>query len=122
MTWILPIKYLHVTLVFISISFFIIRFLGRQMDADFMRTKVIRVAPHIIDTLLLASGITLTILYHLSPLNTPWLMVKLILIGGYILAGFGAMKAASSAYSTGYGILALSLICGVVFMATFKPI
>lgn len=122
MTWILPIKYLHVTLVFISISFFIIRFLGRQMDADFMRTKVIRVAPHIIDTLLLASGITLAILYNLSPLSTPWLMVKLILIGGYILAGFGAMKAASSAYSTGYGILALSLICGVVFMATFKPI
>lgn len=122
MLWILAIKHLHVTLAFISIGFFIIRFLGRQMDAGFMRLKLVRVAPHVIDTLLLASGITLAILYHLSPLTTPWLMVKLMLIGGYILAGFGAMKAGSQARRTGYGILALGLIFGAVFMATFKPI
>lgn len=122
MTLIIILKQLHIALAITSITFFLIRFLGRQLDAGFMRTRIIRVAPHIIDTLLLASGIALATLYRLSPLDADWLLVKLILIVGYIVAGVFAMKSKSELRRSIYALLALSLIFGAVFMAVLKPI
>lgn len=119
---ILLLKQLHVTLVAISISFFVLRFLGRQMEAGFIGARWIKTAPHLIDTLLLVSGISLAALYRLSPLQAPWLMVKLILILGYICAGIGAMKAADATHRMLYGLLALCLVGGVVVMAVLKPV
>ncbi|MBB3059253.1 SirB2 family protein [Microbulbifer rhizosphaerae] len=115
-------KHLHITLVVISISFFILRFLGRQMEAGFVQARWIKPAPHLIDTLLLLSGISLAVLYRLSPLQANWLMVKLILILGYIGAGIGAMKAADATHRMLYGLLALCLVGGVVLMAVLKPV
>ncbi|WP_308367298.1 MULTISPECIES: SirB2 family protein [unclassified Microbulbifer] len=119
---ILLLKQLHITLAATSIIFFIVRFLGRQMEARFVQSKWVRPAPHLIDTLLLASGISLAVLYRLSPLQAHWLMVKLILILGYIGAGIGAMKAADATHRMLYGLLALCLVGGVVLMAVLKPL
>ncbi|MGD8175471.1 SirB2 family protein [Marinimicrobium sp. ARAG 43.8] len=114
-------KHLHVSLVFISISFFLVRFLGRQLGAGFMQARAVKIAPHIIDTLLLASGITLASIYRLSPLDAHWLLVKLILIGGYIGSGFGAMKAPAELHRNLFALLALSLITGAIVLAVIKP-
>lgn len=114
-------KHLHVSLVFISISFFLIRFLGRQLNARFMQARAVKTVPHVVDTLLLASGIALASIYRLSPLDAHWLLVKLILIVGYIGAGFGAMKAPSDLQRNLFALLALSLITGVIVLAALKP-
>ncbi|WP_250458653.1 SirB2 family protein [Microbulbifer litoralis] len=115
------IKHLHITLAAISVTFFALRFCARQADAAFMRALWARVAPHLIDTLLLASGVALALIYRLSPLETHWLLVKLSLLVGYIGAGMIAMKAADSGRRLIYASLALCFVVGMVWMAVFKP-
>jgi len=117
---ILWLKYLHIGLALTSVSLFALRFIGRQQRAQFMRTRWIRVAPHLIDTLLLASGIGLAVLYRLSPLHTHWLLIKLVLVVGYIAAGFVAMKAQDSRVRLCFAVVALCLVGGVVAMAVDK--
>jgi uncharacterized membrane protein SirB2 len=54
-----------------------------------LNIKWVKIIPHIIDTVLLTSGITLILLTHQYPHQQPWLMSKLIVLLAYI--GFGAM-------------------------------
>lgn len=121
MAGLLWIKHLHITLAAISVAFFALRFCARQMDAAFMRRLWVKVAPHLVDTLLLVSGVALAVLYRLSPLEAHWLPVKLLLLLGYIGAGMGAMKAANGRLRAFYGLLALCFVAGVVSMAVLKP-
>lgn len=121
MATLIVIKQLHIALAIASIGFFILRFLGRQLEAGFIQSRPVKVLPHIVDTLLLASGITLASLYRLSPLEAHWLLAKLLLILAYIGAGFGAMKAPRFARRNAFGLLALLLFGGVVAMARLKP-
>jgi len=51
-----------------------------------------RRAPHLIDTLLLASGLTLAWQAHLLPHLIPWFGIKLILVLLYIALGIAAFR------------------------------
>ncbi|WP_346837216.1 SirB2 family protein [Microbulbifer sp. SAOS-129_SWC] len=117
---ILWLKYLHIALAATSVSFFAARLVAREMRAQFVQTRWAKVSPHLIDTLLLGSGVGLAVLYRLSPLHTHWLLIKLILVVGYIAAGFGAMKAADAGLRRFFALLALGLVGGVVTEAVGK--
>lgn len=54
-----------------------------------LNIKWVKIVPHIIDTALLVSGITLIILTQQYPHQQPWLLSKLIVLLAYI--GFGIM-------------------------------
>lgn len=114
-------KNIHITLVVISVSSFLLRFVGKQLGAGFVERRFVKTTPHIVDTLLLASGVTLAVIYRLSPLDAHWLLAKLVLIVGYIGAGTGAMRASTDLKRTGFALLALFLIVSVVLLATLKP-
>lgn len=115
-------KHLHIALAIVSVSFFLVRFVGRQMGAGFVQSRLVKTAPHLVDTLLLASGIALASLYRLSPLEAHWLLVKLVFIVAYIGAGFGAMKMPGSGQRNAFALLALGLIATVVWLARVKPL
>ena len=51
-----------------------------------------KTAPHIIDTLLLASAIVLAVQMRISPLVHTWLMAKIIALLVYIGAGMVALR------------------------------
>ena len=53
---------------------------------------VLRVLPHVVDSLLLACGIWLAVMLSLDPLRTPWLGVKLLCVLAYILLGILAFR------------------------------
>jgi len=57
-----------------------------------LKLRWVKIAPHIIDTLLLASAITLAVQMHLSPLEHSWLMAKIIALLAYIGIGTVALK------------------------------
>ena len=61
-------------------------------DSPKLQFRWVRVAPHIVDTLLLASAITLAFQMHLSTLEQPWLMVKIVALLAYIGIGTIALK------------------------------
>ena len=52
----------------------------------------VRIAPHVVDTLLLLSGITLVIQYRIYPTEQPWLAAKLLALVIYIVVGSIALK------------------------------
>lgn len=51
-----------------------------------------KIVPHIVDTVLLLSAISLAYQLSLSPLDTPWLLVKIIALLLYIVLGTIALK------------------------------
>lgn len=57
-----------------------------------LQQRWVRIVPHIVDTALLASAITLSIQLSISPLAAPWLMAKIIALLAYILLGTIAIK------------------------------
>ena len=57
-----------------------------------LRHRVTRIAPHIIDTLFLASGIALVFSIDLRLLQSPWLLAKLVGLLCYIGLGMVALR------------------------------
>lgn len=86
------IKHLHLTSVTLSILFFMVRGAGMLVDAAWLQKKLVRVLPHIIDTILLASAIALTIILSQYPFTTDWLTAKVIGLILYIGLGTIALK------------------------------
>ena len=61
-------------------------------DNGLLQNKAVRILPHIIDTLLLASAISLTLQIQQFPITHGWLTVKLIALVVYVLLGIFALR------------------------------
>ncbi|WP_157682413.1 SirB2 family protein [Nitrincola nitratireducens] len=118
---VLLLKQLHVFLAFSSVLFFSIRFICKEMEIPFIHWRVMKVAPHIIDTLLLASGLTLAWTYRLSPLDAKWFLLKLTLIFFYITFGFMAMKSKAFHYRVIGASFAGAFVISAIYLAQYKP-
>lgn len=86
------IKALHVSCVALSYGLFFLRGLWVLKASRMMRQRWVKIAPHLIDTVLLGSAITLAAMLDISPLAAPWLMAKIIALLLYILLGSIALK------------------------------
>jgi uncharacterized membrane protein SirB2 len=89
-------KHLHMLCAVISIIGFIIRGALRIANSSILQKKWIRIAPHIVDTLLLLSAIGLTFSIHQYPVTTPWLSAKLIGLVVYIGLGVVTLRVAKT--------------------------
>jgi uncharacterized membrane protein SirB2 len=85
-------RHLHITCVVLSYILFFLRGIWMLRASPLMRRRWVKVAPHVVDTLLLASAITLAWRLDLSPLAHPWLMAKIVALLIYIGLGFVAMR------------------------------
>ena len=85
-------KFIHVGCVMLSIGGFAIR--GGLMLADtaLLRHKLVKQAPHYLDTAQLISGIWLAINLQQYPGTTPWLTAKLVALVIYVLLGSLALR------------------------------
>ena len=114
----LPLKQGHLTLVAISISLFILRGALKMTDSQRKQGKLLTVTPHIIDTLLLLSGIGLALLIQQYPVSHHWLTVKILLLVGYIVLGMKAMKSTQPMQQRSYFAAALCCVLLMVTVAT----
>jgi uncharacterized membrane protein SirB2 len=62
------------------------------MESDLLNLKWVKVLPHVIDTLLLLSAISLTIQIQQYPFVSSWLTVKVVALIMYILFGMLALR------------------------------
>jgi uncharacterized membrane protein SirB2 len=76
------VRTIHQTAVALSIGGFVARGLGTLARAAWVRGRMAKTLPHVVDTVLLLSAITLVAMLGLNPLSAPWLMAK---IGGLVL-------------------------------------
>jgi len=85
-------KMLHVSAAVLSISGFVLRGYWMLKESGWLNLTVVRVVPHIVDTLFLASGVGLIFVLRLPVLDQPWLLAKFAAIVAYILFGTVALK------------------------------
>ena len=107
-------KYLHIGIVILSVGGFLLRGFWMVCFPLVLERRWVRIAPHVVDTLLLVSGITLALTLQLNPLNNPWFLAKLIAIVVYILAGMLALRRGRTLITRG---IALVIAIGAVSWA-----
>ena len=90
----LLIKHVHMSLALLSIAGFMLRWCWRMMRSPLAAAKAVRVVPHVVDSLFLATALALSFMQGENTLSPAWFSAK---IGGlvlYILLGMTAMHAA----------------------------
>jgi len=85
-------KHIHLTFVALALLTFVVRGIWMFINSSMLDKKIVRIAPHIINTIMLLSGIILAVHLHLSPGNQPWLLAKIIGLVVYIVLGVAAFK------------------------------
>lgn len=113
----MAIKHLHIFVVLLSVSFFTFRGMAALLEFKWLKSTWAKVLPHLIDTVLLVSGITLAIKSGQYPFVQAWLTVKLVLLAAYIVLGFKTMKATSKASQILFYIAALATIALMISVA-----
>lgn len=88
----LLLKHLHVSCVVLSGLGFCLRGWWMLNDSPMLRQKLVRIAPHVIDSLLLGSALTMAVLSGQYPFAQPWLTAKLCGLLAYIVLGTMALK------------------------------
>ena len=85
-------KTIHVTFAALSFTGFFIRGIWMLRDSPLLKQRWVRIAPQVVDTVLLASAIALAVRLRLSPLDQPWLMAKIIALVVYVGVGLVALR------------------------------
>jgi uncharacterized membrane protein SirB2 len=85
-------KHLHITCAVASYALFFLRGIWMLRDAPVMRRRWIKIVPHAIDTVLLASAVALAWTIGQYPFADGWLSAKVGALLLYIALGFVALK------------------------------
>jgi uncharacterized membrane protein SirB2 len=85
-------KYVHVGAVIASFSLFFVRGLWMMMAPEKLAARWVRVVPHVIDTILLASAVALAVTTAQYPFVQPWLTAKVLALLVYIVLGTVAIR------------------------------
>ncbi len=87
----LLIKHLHMTAAGLSILLFIIRAYWSVTENGLLQKKVVKILPHVVDTVFLTCAVLLSIL--LGPAAAqPWVLTKIVLLLAYIGVGTIAIR------------------------------
>ncbi|MDC8757349.1 SirB2 family protein [Janthinobacterium fluminis] len=85
-------KHFHITCAMLSGVFFLVRGCWMLDDSAMLQRRWVKIAPHLIDTLLLASAIGLAVWSSQYPLAQSWLTAKVVAVLLYIVLGAFALK------------------------------
>ena len=88
----LGLKAAHIACAILSIAGFALRGILMLADSPLLATRFARVAPHVVDTLLLASALWLAALIGQYPFVEGWLTAKVLALIAYIVLGTLALK------------------------------
>ena len=85
-------KHLHMTCAMLTLISFAIRGFWMLTDNSLLQRRWVKIAPHIIDTLLLATAVALMFTISQYPFADAWLTAKLFGLLAYIFFGTIALK------------------------------
>ena len=86
------IKLLHQSAVALSGLGFLVRGSASFRGSTWTEGRLARTLPHVVDTILLVSGVTLAAMLHFNLANTPWLLSKILGLLLYIALGVVALR------------------------------
>lgn len=122
----LIVKHIHMSCAAISASLFILRGIWMILSPARLQTRWVKILPHMVDTALLLSAITLALISHQYPIAQNWLSAKLIALVVYIGLGTVALKRgptlAIRVMTWIAALLVLAYIVAVAFSKSALPI
>ena len=115
-------KHLHMTTAYLTITLFALRLLLDAAGRPGWRQTPLRFIPHINDTILLVAAISLLFVVGYASAMPGWLIAKIVLLVGYIVAGVFALKVTlgKPARITA-AVLALIMVSAIFHLAMAKP-
>ena len=87
----LTLKSIHVASVAASYALFFVRGVWMMRSPQRLQRRWVKVVPHAVDTVLLASAVALAIISHQYPFAAGWLTAKVIALVLYIALGMVAL-------------------------------
>lgn len=121
----LALKHLHMSFAALSGALFFIRgiLMLRRADGVSPRKSLLDRGSHIIDTILLASALTMVVWSAQYPFVLPWLTAKVIAVVAYIIVGAIALKRGPTKGIRAGAFVAALLIFGyIVKLAVTKQV
>jgi len=88
----LTVKLIHQSAVALSLTGFFVRGAASLSGATWVQSRMAKTLPHVIDTVLLLSALTLAWMLSLTPANAPWLMAKVVGLVAYVALGVIDMR------------------------------
>lgn len=90
--WYPLLLHVHLTTVALTLGLFLLRGWWMLRDSPRLSDRWVRVVPHVVDTLLLASAIGLMLIVRQYPFVQGWLTAKVLALTLYIVLGTIALK------------------------------
>jgi uncharacterized membrane protein SirB2 len=103
------IKLIHISCAVISITGFLARSFVKFTVPRYLQQRWLKIAPHIIDTLLLASAVVLVIQTRQYPFVADWVTAKLLVLLLYIGFGLLTLRFAKNTFQTTIGFVGACL-------------
>lgn len=113
-------KHTHLTAIVISFILFFVRGNLMMRNSNKAKHKVFLIAPHIVNLILIASGISLAVVMHFNPATQPWLTVKLVALVIYIALGILTFKHPSLRVRKVLWVVSLLVFAFIVSVAESK--
>jgi uncharacterized membrane protein SirB2 len=119
----LAVKHLHMSFAALSGILFFARGMLMLRESTLLQSRWLRIAPHVIDSLLLGSALVMVIWSAQYPFVQSWLTAKLLVLVAYIVAGAVALKRGKTkAVRAGAFVIALLLFAYIVKAAVTKQV
>jgi len=119
----LLVKDIHITTAILSLFGFCLRAWWMFTNNKLLHSKIVKITPHINDTILLGSAVYLSVVSELYPFVVGWLGVKLMLLLIYVFAGTIALKRGKTKKTRVVAlVVAISSIIVIFYLAIFKPV
>ncbi|WP_046560250.1 SirB2 family protein [Kangiella geojedonensis] len=113
-------KHIHMTLAIITILGFLLRSVWLFKQSPALQKKWVKITPHIIDTLLLGTGIALWATWY-GAVFQPWIIAKIVMIVLYIGFGIVTFKTQSKGLRGIMFTLAIASFATILYLARTKP-
>ena len=117
----LLLKHLHMSFALLSGGLFLLRGVWMLRASNMLQQRWVKIVPHVVDTVLLASAIALAVWSSQYPVQQGWLTAKVVALVGYIGLGMVALKRGRTpAVRTAAFVGALVLFLYIVTVARTK--
>lgn len=109
-------KLVHVSSAVLSIAGFAARGALMLSGSPLLGSRFVRIAPHVVDTVLLGSAVALAWLSAQYPFVLPWLTAKVVALVAYVVLGSVALKRGTTKGVR--GIAFLLALCTVLYIVS----
>ena len=80
-------KIIHISFAILSVAGFVLRGVWMFSHSANLDRRIVRIGPHVVDTVFLISGIWLVVILHLNVREQAWLIAKFVALILYIVFG-----------------------------------